>query len=195
MNSTPFRLPRIIRLTALVPPPPTPTTRMRALPSVVLSRSAIALSSRFRASLPPDRARNSWVIRRSSRSLSFIVLIPPYSSCRSEELSKPASETCARRVSALGLGWGLDTAAEIDVAVVAAAQAPCRRPAPRAGRPAEQSDHGRVVGPLDLVVHPAHPGGRGHPGREVGDALHHLAEAAQQRPTAGEHDPAGEERR
>src|ERR1035437_823408 len=196
MNSTPFRFPRIIRLTALVPAPPTPTTRMRAWPSVVRSRSAIALSSRCRASLPPDRARKSWVIRRSSRSLSFIVLIPPWWSCRSEKLSKPAPEPRARRVSVLGLGWCLDAAPKIDVVVVVTvAETPCRRPTPGAGRPAEQPDHGRVIRPLDLVVHPAPPGGRGHPGGELGDALHHLAEAAQERPTAGEHDSAGEERR
>ena len=47
MNSTPLRLLRIMRFTALLPPPPTPTTRMRALPSSVRSRSAMPFSSRW----------------------------------------------------------------------------------------------------------------------------------------------------
>ena len=47
MNSTPRSLLRIIRFTALLPPPPIPTTLMRAFPSRVRSMSFTGSSSRI----------------------------------------------------------------------------------------------------------------------------------------------------
>src|SRR5665213_360641 len=180
MNSTPLRRLWIMRLTALLPPPPTPTTLMRAFPSSVRSRSFMGVSSRFllfgRSEDSPARATSSSV-PRSTGPGGVSPSSCPYSFIRSEKFTQPPSQS---RPDVLAVAV-LCLAGERHVATQATARAP-----------AQQTDDGGVVRPADLVVHAVHAVRRRDPRGQVCHLLDDLRETAQQRASAGEHDPARE---
>src|ERR1700676_3947547 len=168
MNSTPLSRLWIMRLTALLPPPPTPTTLMRAFPSSVLSRSFMGVSSRClllgRSETLPARVVSSSLLPLTG----FAGGAPsscPYNFIRSEKFTQPPSKSIPDVLS---------------IAVLRPARQRHAACCLSARAPAQQTHHCRVMRPADLVVHAVHTARRRHARGQVGDLLHHLGESAQQ---------------
>src|SRR5450759_1154368 len=180
MNSTPLRRLWIIRLTALLPPPPTPTTLMRAFPSSVRSRSFMGVSSRCllfgRSENFPARVVSSLLPRLTGPG-GCSSPSSPYNFIRSEKFTNPPSKSIAHVLA---------------VAVLRPAGQLHATTHPPARAPAQQADDGGMVRPADLVIHPGDAVRRGHARGQVGHLLDHLGKPPQQRAAAGQHDAAGE---
>src|SRR5919201_1990221 len=171
MNSTPRSRERIMRLTALLPPPPTPTTLIRALPSRVRSISCGATSSLSRSSRARKKrsagGRDPGPFVRSGSSM-FNDSLPL------EEIAQPADRA---------LIGGAHPGRCRDMAVGAVLFQP----------PAEKADGGGVRRARDLLAHPRHAGGRAHSHRQIEQGLGGVEHSHEAGSAAGEHDSGREE--